>query len=945
MAEFRSSARSTGFNAINLPDNARRIQQEGEKKVRDLRRVYEQSIDQKNQFLEDKRDNDRALENQLDSNERLDNKFRTEYKQALRRNQTDQIEKLKKKQEMERDAYERLGEFSKGAMELGKQLYEERKEERQAYGLALVMQTGITAEELAELQSKEFDLEVEGAANNRTVQRLIDNGASTEEIKRIRDLNGWALYGAQKALAMQTKESWYAYTNNPERRNQMFDVNGEKYSLRQAEEGGLSSVRANIIGQMKANFLRNYADYDIKFAEKYMFPGMREVDSLNQAAYSTILKEKTEKDEQESFKNDLQTLIFENQSDNLGFQTMSRMADAEGGPNAGTYRRKFMDNVLKLAQSGDITLDQLYRLGDQEIIINGRKTTFKEQYLKSPNETKRQYEAAAEVLKSKERQERDAQEGDRRAYLQQIERDFLDVNRKRTGKPYSLLEIQAVLNDWAKKTQGAPVPESMKRILSGTPVGGGEILQKQSALVDLSIKNINELEAKYPNIDAETKEIALRNNGMDKDGNPLNFKISDYTDMLEDKLIGMIGGFSLDGKANAVKAEMAMLVVKPRFLKEVQNRIAEERAKPNGKNAQDVGQEVLAKYIKQIEDDNKRDAAGNLINNGLYTVEGSGDGAQFKNIGPLNTSYESEVATVVKSFNDNPNVFFDGKALGEPSSPLVKDLLAIEQFGEPPSWLLSLSQQVNKPWKSIYNAQATFYGFEPLSLTRAEASQELISPDVQAYLGRNASPITIQQSTSQQQRQNGVTGLEVYRPVLNLIASEESANDTENGGYDAMNLGGTNGGFTPINPTTGLEHFKMPLMNYSLGEIIEMGRRGEIHAAGRYQFIPVAFQDMLERNWMPPGVTLDSPFDQNTQDLLAIAYFRRSIQDFRAAGVDIITGLGQRWIGLNKLPRHEIDKVIKKMQNDPRYQSPGFQGYEVDPEFEAARQSQYGGSR
>jgi len=939
MAEFRSSARSTGFNSINLPDNARRIQQEGEKKVRDLRRVYEQSIEQKNQFLQDKRDNDRAVDTQLDSNEKLDNKFRTEYKQALRRNQNAKIEKLKKKQEMERDAYERLGEFSKGAMELGKKLYEERKEERKAYGLALVMQTGVTAEELAELQNKEFDLEVEGAANNRTVQRLIDRGASAEEIKRIRDLNGWALYGAQKALAMTTKESWYAYTNNPDRRNELFEVNGEKYSLKQAEEAGLSSVRANILGQMKANFLRNYADYDITFAEKYMFPGMREVDSINQAAYSTQLKEKTTKDENEAFKNDLQTLIFDNTSDSTGFQTMSRMADAEGGPNAGSYRRKFMDNVIKLAESGNIDLNQLYKLKDQEIIINGKKTTFGEQYLRSPNETKRAYEIAERILKSKERAERDAAEGDRRAYLQQIERDFLDVNRKRKGKPYSLMEIQAVLNDWSTKTQGAPIPETIKKILSGIPVGGGEIVERQAALGDLNIKNINELEDKYPNLDADTKEIVLRNNGMNKDGAPLGFKLSDYTDMLEDKLIGAIGGFSLDNKANAVKAQMAMLVVGPKFQKELQNRIAEERAKTNGKNAQDVAQEVLSKYIKQIEDDNKSGA------DGFYTVENPGANAQFKNIKNLNTSYESEVGTVVQSFNDNPNIFFDGKALGEPSSPLVKDLLAIEQFGEPPSWLLSLSQQVNKPWKSIYNAQATFYGFEPLALTRSEAAQELISPDIQAYLGRNASPITIQQSTSQQQRQNGVTGLEVYRPVLNLIASEESANDIENGGYDAMNLGGTNNGFTPIHPTTGLKHFKMPLMNYSLGEIIEMGRRGEIHAAGRYQFIPVAFQDMLERNWMPPGVTLDSPFDQNTQDLLAIAYFRRSIQDFRASGIDIITGLGQRWIGLNKLPRHEIDKVIKKMQNDPRYQSPGFQGYEVDPEFEAARQSQYGGSR
>jgi hypothetical protein len=178
-----------------------------------------------------------------------------------------------------------------------------------------------------------------------------------------------------------------------------------------------------------------------------------------------------------------------------------------------------------------------------------------------------------------------------------------------------------------------------------------------------------------------------------------------------------------------------------------------------------------------------------------------------------------------------------------------------------------------------------------------------------------------------------------------LIASEESSNDERYNGYDSMNLGGINGGHTPISPTTGTDHFQTKLQDFTLGEIIQMGKEGRIHAAGRYQFVPIAFKDMIQRGWMPPGVTLDSKFDERTQDLLGIAYFRQSIQDYESTGGDVIYGLGQRWIGLQKLDPKSIDRIVKKIQNDPRYQTPGFQGYEVDPNFEAARQSKYGGSR
>ena len=158
-----------------------------------------------------------------------------------------------------------------------------------------------------------------------------------------------------------------------------------------------------------------------------------------------------------------------------------------------------------------------------------------------------------------------------------------------------------------------------------------------------------------------------------------------------------------------------------------------------------------------------------------------------------------------------------------------------------------------------------------------------------------------------------------------------------------MNLGGTNGGHTAIGSNTGEKYFQRPLMDFTLGEIRDLQRQGKLHAAGRYQFLGPTIDDTFQRGSLPPDVTMDSKFDQNTQDLLAIAYFRLTMQDYAGTDGSVIRGLGQRWIGLQNLEYDEKLRIVKKIQNDPRYQNPGFQNYEVNPEYEAARQSKYGG--
>ena len=938
MAEFRSSARSTGFNAINVPDNARRVQQAGEKRVNDLRRVYEQTIEQKKQYAQDQQASFEAVDRQILSNQRLESDFRKQYKQALRSRQNQAIEKLKKEQELKQDAYERLGTFSKGAMELGKELYEHHKEERQAYGLALVMETGVTAQELEDLQNAEFDLEVEGAANNNTYQRLRASGAGALELKKLRDLDGWALYGAQKALAQQAKQNWFAFSNNPQNRNKKYRVGDQELSLADAELAGMSSERANILGQMKAEFFKPYADYDLAFAEKYMFPGMREVDTINETNYTTQLSKDLEQQERSTRYQEIGNVI--NSKDPTGLQRIINMRAPDGGPLRKAVREQLLDDLDKMADAKMLTRQDLAVLKNQILRVNGKEVTFSKQFLEGNarfSDTAIAFAGIEEKIRLSEVAKDDLKQRETRqqisAYTDQVFAQYAASG----SKPISNLEASKIEADFKAKFEGKALPDRLKSLLTFQNLGIESQRQVQTATqaaMDGSLQSLQQLTTQYPDLNPKQVREISRIAGIDMEkGVVVSSEIKDGLKTIKKFLSEKIG--TADKITGAATLDQFMPYVEEKYINEILYR----SAKDPGRSLEDISREVVADYSSEITDQKE---------GSFFQIAGVGRSTRFVQLD--NKSNESRKIEEIDELigGDYERLLSTERLLGkdpnqDPDS-LVGQLPLIGQTGRAPDWLLRLSQESGIPWKQIFNSQAAAYGLEDrLTPNRVEAVQEIVRPEFRTFLGDSPSAGTVQQASTQYQRQNGVTGLDVYRPILNLIASQESSNDTVHGGYDAMNLGGTNGGHTAIGSNTGEKYFQRPLMDFTLGEIRDLQRQGKLHAAGRYQFLGPTIDDTFQRGSLPPDVTMDSKFDQNTQDLLAIAYFRLTMQDYAGTDGSVIRGLGQRWIGLQNLEYDEKLRIVKKIQNDPRYQNPGFQAYEVSPEYEAARQSKYGG--
>ena len=644
-----------------------------------------------------------------------------------------------------------------------------------------------------------------------------------------------------------------------------------------------------------------------------------------------ILGNKTKKDERNNRINDISTRLLDPNASKRGYESIIQLQARDGGPLAGFAREQVLRDLIYMVENRyQLTPDQVDQIATQEFTINGKTVTFADQYLTKGGKATTTYELYTELQRKvadKDLENFTRKRQLRQAKALQFETNFIQL----VDGPVNIATTQAVRKKFKEDFPGIEMSSQMVRVLTNQASGLEADIEYRMALADNNLQTYADVVTKYEKLSSEQLELVLRKNNIDP---KTKTKLSE--DIIEDNR-GQIRNIlstrinAADTKANQYKVDGVLDAVMDRWVKDV---MIEMRKNPLI-TYKEAANNITAKYAKEFGKVDPEDP--------FFKVTGEGNNATFAGIDPLNTSYATEQAEIIKAVSDDPESLFNKPLLGKPGSPLVNDMLLMGDDKVPRDWILSLSSQLGYSWKTIYNLQAPRYGLDPIELTRDEEAQELIDPRVRGLLGNRPSPATLQEATSGQQRLIGATGLEVYRPILNLIASEESSNDVEGKGYDAMNLGGTDGGRTPIGTTTGSEQFGKPLTEYTLGEIYEMQKNGQLHAAGRYQFIELTMYDMIEaRGLLPPGVTLDSKFDAQTQDILAITYFRQTIQDYKNSNQDPVYGLGQRWIGLQNVNQEELERIVNQIRNDPRYQTPGFQAYEVSPEYEAARQLKYG---
>ncbi len=936
MAQFRGSARNSGFNAISLPDNARRIEQAGIKRIQDLRANYQQTIANQKEDLSDLQSARNAEFQQDAKNERLEDRFQSTYEKALEKRYKQKIQKQKDKADSEKSAYDRLGTFSQEALKVGKELYENHKDERKEAGMALVFKLGLDAEDLQNLRAKEDDLAAEHGAVNAVIKKLEANGASASEIQQIRELDGWALMGAQKEIARNTKLSYYTHMLSQETRNKKYKLtSGEEMSLAMAERSGTEDNYTEIRGIIAGEFLKPYSGYDLAFAEEYMFPGMRSVDTTLQADYASKQQKRYEEEENKKLETSVSNVLAEAPSNPHALNNwLQGQSGGLGGDFLKNARVTLEETLSRMVDSELITnYDQLSSLAGQKITVAGKETTFGEQFLDKGGTTAAAFNRIRNKLRDRNNADyqRNEREKDRKG-----EEILTGLRLEAANKDISMAEI--VAGEQAFKAMGRPVPPLIQSLRVNRELPEDGNIQYQLALNELqdgAVFDAAELQAKYPALKATQRKSLVEASGAS--GSTTNGKggFTEYTDEIEQVLKSQLKSSNLVDPGAATKG--IIRVMKQQFVADVMAMKATEKGSRESFSV--LAKSVLANHLKQIREDSgiyvrSKDKDGNVI---------TGTDAGFVSASARPELQSPKYDAFKDKLMADKDSYKKTKMLGDinDNNSWASQIRQISETGQAPEWLRILSEDTKIPWKQLFNSQVnTYFPGDTeflLPYNRTEDAFGVISPRFRAVLGTVSSVSSLSVALPAQARGQGAKGTEVYRPLLNLMASHESSNDDVHDGYDALNLGGTHGGSVPIGSNTGEVRFGQSLTTMTLGEIMDRQSRGELFAAGRYQFIPMTLRDMRDRNLIPGNISMDSLFDAQTQDQLVISYVRDTIRAFPS---DPTYGIRERWIGIRDNQSYDqTNAIVQRMIADPRIQGTAFADSEVDPAHYARMES------
>lgn len=919
MASFKSSASSVGYDPARVPNNARRIAEEGEQRINYLRDAYQADIENRNNYLQGlKEDNARVMQ-QVESNKRLEDSYQQAFKQAYE--QKYRVEKANIERESKRPSQlDRLSQFSQTLLKEASTLKEQDNKDQQEYGQWLVYQFGVSPDDLSTLKNIESDMKAENVANNAVVNNLRERGATPDQIQAIRNLDGWRLYGAEIAMAKQGKGQYHAFLNNPNNRAKEYDMgDGRTMSLTQAETEGNTADYNHIRNMMFREFNRNYSKLSPEFASEYLYPGLRAVDESDTLQFQTKVAAKLEQETIDEQNQTLENLDFT--KDPNAFQ--NAVIDAAGGPKATkeslkVARTELLTRLQERASAGSLSMSEWQDIKTSTWTQDGKSKSFIDQWQGSAQ--------VSDIIN-------DIDDNVTRRTIDDYKQD--SAQREMRAEQAEERIVERMLDD----SKGTPDEKSRADLANAFLKEHGRQLKGVAAELVLGRNKINESLA---------KELIARKLNSGDTITPEFVASLDLNSTVKSELLAYAGQSNKTG-TGASSSGMG----------NIDKTLKDELKSALGKtNVDEIATDVnyMLPYAQAYVDT----AFTNYLNGGASVFDaqnlalkdfreavrkGEGDfarsqgkyGEEFNilNAAPDISKRENIKSIAFRADAEGASVLDDPTAFGDINDP---NSLAFEMLSTARTKQITNAQRViarsfpDLSTKEVINSVLRTNGVPEeklLPMTMFDVETQ-VDEDLRYLVTDRPSQAKVFRAVNAQSDRLGLVGLDRYRPMLNLMQSVESSNDTVHGGYDALNRGGRAGGTIPIGSSTGTNVFERPLMDFSLGEILQLQESDSLHAVGRYQFIENTIRDLFDRNLLPPEITLDSKFDQTTQDIMAVAYLHDTIETYRGSDGYVLQGLGRRWIGLKNVSRTKLQEALEAIKVDGRFQAPSFFGLDLD---------------
>jgi muramidase (phage lysozyme) len=767
---------------------------------------------------------------------------------------------------------EALSAFSKTLTESLVERQKEKNNEEMERGMMLAYTDGVTTQQEEEFNQEEADLEATAEGTKKLAQKVESRTGNVFVGEQIRGLSGWAAYGYAKGKAQQGGMDYTMFFTQAAETVSV-NINGKDVTL---DNAATPAEYSAVQSEIRRQFLSQYSGMNPALLNKYMFPTMREFETKKMMTWSQERSDQIKADRETALQDDLYTTFGAGQG-GQAIYTFVNQYMAETGATPKEARQTARNIILAGIRDGKIdpkNLDGIdtFTFTDR----NGKEVRLIEYWGRDFGDLKELVNS--EIINDMTREE-NLKKAEALDYANNVQKEVL-----------------------ANEAQGIYLTEGQKKALEQESLN-------TFGYVDPKIKNLRTKQDR----DDETIETLLRQKLAT--GQPITFAdLRDASDEVfqqySSRAVADPAAISLSSTQQAeAKGEIESLVSKARS---EQDGLKDKSPmwKRQNRRAQAYFQAEYAKAVAISKDSNQAYdiAMGKTTqklkeDQNIWTEDYSAEADQ---------EYGKKITNGINTLSEwskTPGTTF-GQLVTSRVIPGTED--EIEQ--------LKLYAQGKAAIPSIYSQMAAGQrGMNGYDLARAQykaaTGKDLVPPPAEeavSTLDPKFQRLLKYRPTSARTRQVMVGSGD--RTFLDLVASKESA---AYGEYDAYNLGGSDFGRTAYGSGNSAVDgkFGVPISQLSVGEILKLHADGNLHAAGRYQFIGDTFREVVGQMGLPK----DTIFTPEIQDRMAIHRARWRVNNYG------MSSLNQEWVGLQKVPQAQIDAAYKSIDpfNAPDVLTPG----------------------
>ena len=759
------------------------------------------------------------------------------------------------------------------AVKKGEEFFLQKQEE---YGLMQAYTNGIPEEITAAYSNQEAADKVLDAEAKKVAGQAQADGAPTDVSKQLRGMSIWAKRSFIKGQAAQIGAS-YSLFREQIAEGVEIDIPGreEPLTLRNASD---AAEYAMVQAEIDSRFMAQLRGIPVSVLNDAVFPQMRAVNAREAVKFGDKLKKDYELQKTLEFESEVADAVQEKNLPKI-MEIIKRFSYDFGGSVAVT-RGKFFDYLEKLIPAHKTDRDFISRLTDPDNpnafrfrpFGENKDAIFAERYkgeIFPRGFTQLQIDAEKKLVANQ---------------------DFEDEQIVRQLDKENIASLDG----------GLPTEMELMNMRAQYP---SHLLHKSEFL-----KHIDSQQSRDADTDLILIKQIIRKEGGISQTRLSNFSLDAVIQIensnLKDKIVADGEDLVIPDKANfekdaaaiaaGIKKQQGMQTVSydtrvfaQNMMEDFQRRYAEAITVKGGKPGKELADQIFSQVLAQAE---RKDDTG--VPNSIY-LQRKEFTPEYKiyNVQKTVQANNGRIDLLIPALADDTEQLRNWSPGKGPLPSVWRQAAQYIKFANgrrPSAWQLA-------------NAQYQITTGQSLEKPRSELLLATLAPEDRDLLNYRSSP----------GRYARVAINSGWRPFLDLVASKESS---AHGYYNAYNLAGSNHGHTAHGSGDSSKdgRFGKPLVELTVGDVLKLGAEEKIHAAGRYQFVHKTLKEVVGQM----GLSLDTPFNEQTQDALAI---HRALWRVKNGGKTVYN-FGLEWIGLqDPNVRARLQKVLMNLPTASPY--------------------------